>query len=172
MGAFCRPPDSGGEVLGQLHGSLSGIDVGEDQGVWLAGDFDLSHIDWEGQTAMQGCPRPGLCRRLLGIVNGVGLGQVVGGPARGSDILDLFLTSNPSLVDGVRVVPGMSDHGGIPLVTIDARPRLNGSKPRRVFLYHGAGWSAIRGDLAEVSRDFHDMPCGVVAVDGLWCGRG
>ena len=139
--------------------SLSKIDISEDQNIWLAGDFNLSHIDGENQTTIQGCPKPGLCRQLFEIINDFGLEQVVREPTHGSNILNLFLTSNPSLVEKVRVIPGMSDHDGIPLplVTINTRPKLNKSKPRKVFLYHKADWSTIKSDLTEISCDFLDI---------------
>ena len=49
-------------------------------------------------------------------------------PTRGDNILDLFLTSNPTLVNSVRSNPGISDHDG--MLT---SPRLLKSKPRKVY---------------------------------------
>jgi hypothetical protein len=80
----------------------------------------------------------------------------------------LFFTSNSSLVDLVRILPGMSDHDGIPLVTINTRPKLNKSKPRKVHQYHKADWSAIKSDLSEISRDFLDLSSEMVTVDEMW----
>ena len=135
LGAFYRPQTDGSEVIDELHSSLSNIDLSKNQ-IRLAGDFNLSHIDWENRTNAQGNTKLGLSKQLLDMANDFGLDQVVREPTRGENILDLFFTSNPSLVENVRVVPGMSDHGGIPVVTINSRPKLNKSKPRKVYQYH------------------------------------
>ena len=39
------------------------------------------------------------------------LEQMVTSPTRCQNILDLFLTSNPTLIDKTIVLPGLSDHG-------------------------------------------------------------
>ncbi|XP_072046515.1 uncharacterized protein [Amphiura filiformis] len=171
LGAFYRPPESGSDILDQLQLSLSKIDVNKDRNIlniWVAGDFNLSHIDWENQTTIPGCPKPGLSRQLIELSNDFGLEQVVREPTRGSNILDLFFMSNPTLMDRVRILPGMSDHTGIPLVTINTRPKVNRSKPRRIHLYHKADWSAIKEDLTYISSDFQDICSDMVTVDDLW----
>ncbi|XP_072041142.1 uncharacterized protein [Amphiura filiformis] len=144
IGAFYRPPDSGGDILDHLHTSLAKIDMSKGHTIWLGGDFNLSHIDWEAQSIMSKCPKPGLCRNLIDITNEFGLEQIVRKPTRGNNILDLFFTSNSTLVEKSVVVPGMSDHNGIPLVTVHTKPVINKAKPRKVFSYHKANWDSIK----------------------------
>jgi hypothetical protein len=168
IGVFYRPPESGCDVLDMLRSSLAKIDTSKGQNIWLAGDFNLSHIDWESQSTTPNCPKPGLCRSLIEISNEFGLEQMVKEPTRGSNILDLFFTSNGTLVEKTTVVLGMSDHSGIPIVTINLNPKLNKTKPRKVFLYHKANWSNIKTDFSEISRDFEDICTALVTVDELW----
>ena len=42
-------------------------------------------------------------------------------PTRGQNILDLFLTTNPTLVDNVSITPGLSDHD-IVLIQVNVKP--------------------------------------------------
>ncbi|XP_072020074.1 uncharacterized protein [Amphiura filiformis] len=168
IGAFYRPPDSGSDVLDLMQQSLSKIDLSKGPQIWLAGDFNLSHIEWDSQSTLPGCQKPGLCRQLIEISNDFGLDQVVKYPTRGDNILELFFTTNSSLVEKTRVLPGMSDHNGIPLITIDTKPKTNKTKPRRVFQFFKADWSSIKHDLAEISSDFCDIVPDLVSANELW----
>ena len=51
------------------------------------------------------------------------LEQMVTSPTRGQNILDLFLTTNPTLVDNVSITPGLSDHD-IVLIQVNVKPNL------------------------------------------------
>ncbi|XP_072047020.1 uncharacterized protein [Amphiura filiformis] len=63
---------------------------------------------------------------------------------------------------------GMSDHDGIPLINIDTKPKINKSKPRKVFQFFKADWSNIKQDLTEISSDFSDIIPDLVSADELW----
>ena len=97
----------------------------------MAGDFNLSHIDWETQSTIPNCPKPGLCHELIDICNDFGFDQVVSKPTRGKNILDLFFTNNSTLVERSNVIPGMSDHDGIPVIVMNMRAKVNKSKTKK-----------------------------------------
>ena len=101
IGAFCRPPDSGADILDLMQQSLSKIDMTKGPQVWLAGDFNLSHIDWSTQSILPKCPKPGLCRQLIEIVNDFGLDQVVDRPTRGDIFWIYFSPLTPHLLRNV-----------------------------------------------------------------------
>ena len=44
-------------------------------------------------------------------------------PTRGQNILDLFLTTNPTLVDNVSITQGLSDHD-IVLIQVNVKPEV------------------------------------------------
>ena len=46
---------------------------------------------------------------------------MVTSPTRGPNILDLFFTTNPTLVDNISITPGLSDHG-IVLTKANVKP--------------------------------------------------
>ena len=168
VGAFYRPPDSDSDVLNLLRNSLSKINLTKRQNIWIGGDFNLSHIDWANQTTIPNCPKPGLCRELLDICNDFGLEQVVTEPTRDTNLLDLFFTSNSTLVEKSTIIPGISDHTGIPVIVMNTKPKLNRSKPRKVFLYSKADWEQIKQDLSEISNDFVNMENNSATVEELW----
>ena len=58
-------------------------------------------------------------------------------PTRESNILDLFLTNSPTLVDSVYVHPGISDHLAV-ISGVKLRPSIQKLKPRNVHLYSKA----------------------------------
>ena len=53
-------------------------------------------------------------------------------PTRGENKLDLFFTTNPSLVKNSTVVPGISDYDMV-VTDYELRPIYNRPKPRKIF---------------------------------------
>ena len=67
--------------------------------ICLLGDFNLPKIDWETKTLKPDCPNFAFYRECLEAFEDCLLEQMVTSPTRGQNILDLFLTTNPTLVD-------------------------------------------------------------------------
>ena len=70
---------------------------------------------------------------LLGAVMGFGLNQHVNEPTRRGNILDLVFSNNASLVRGMTVEPGVSDHG-IVVFDVDLSAKWK-REPRRKYMY-------------------------------------
>jgi hypothetical protein len=60
-----------------------------------------------------------------------------------SNILDLFLISNYTLVNKTEIIPGISDHDII-TTTVHARPIILKQKPRNCPIYIKANWPECR----------------------------
>ena len=58
-------------------------------------------------------------------------------PTRGQNILDLFFTTNSTLVDNVSIIPGLSDHD-IVLAKVNAKPEISKQIPQTILLYKKA----------------------------------
>ena len=56
---------------------------------------------------------------------------MVSKPTKGDNVLDLFLTSNHTLVNKVEILSGISDHG-ISISNISIKPKMSRQKPRSV----------------------------------------
>ena len=71
------------------------------------------------------------------------LNQVVEVPTRLGNTLDLFLTSNPSLVNRVITLPGLSDHEAV-LADVSITPKLGKCKKREVPMFQNANWDDFK----------------------------
>ena len=75
---------------------------------------------------------------------------MVTSPTRGQYILDLFFTTNPTLVYDVTIVPCLSDHD-IVLAQVNVKPEVTKQVPRNIPLYKKANWHQLK----QFMRDFH-----------------
>ena len=85
------------------------------------GDFSLPKVDWQSSAPSPDCKFPTFYRECLEVFNDCLLEQTVTSPTRGKHILGLFFTSNPTLIDNVSILPGLSDHD-IVRVLVNAIP--------------------------------------------------
>ena len=74
------------------------------------GDFNLPKVDWQSLAPTPDCKFPTFYRECLEVLNDCLLEQTVTLLTLGKHILDLFFTSNPTLIDSVSILPGLSDH--------------------------------------------------------------
>ena len=56
------------------------------------------------------CKHPSFYRQITEVLNDSNLTQTVFLPTRDSNILDIFFTTNPTLVQRVGILPGISNH--------------------------------------------------------------
>ena len=71
-------------------------------------------------------------------------------------------------MEKVTVLPGISDHDGIPLVNINIKPKINKSKPRKIYLYQKANQTQIKSDLNDLSLKFVNIDPNSVTTEQLW----
>ena len=105
---------------------------------------------------------------MIDLANDFNLEQMVTEPTRKDKILELFFTNNPSLVEKSVVIPGMSDHDGIPLLVINTSPKISKPKPRRVYVYSKADMSSIKNKINEFSEEFCDTSPSDESVESMW----
>ena len=82
--------------------------------------------------------------------------QMVTEPKRYNNILDLFLTTNPTLVNQVACLPGLSDHDMVIAEGSDdrVRPKPNIQKPRKVQVLRKVYWPKLKSLLLEFQKQF------------------
>ena len=156
--------------MNQLCESLSRIKLTKNSQIWLAGDFNFPDVNWDTLSVKPGGAYAGLLRQMIKIANDFGLEQVVREPNRGKNTLDLFFTTNPTLVERSTVSPGLSDHDGVPLhvIIISAKPRVIKQRPRKVYLYHKADTNALLSDLRRWSDEFSSRDLTDTSVNDLY----
>ena len=123
----------------------------KDKPIILAGDFNLPHIDWENNTVKTGSNQVNHHQELIEIIEDSGMEQlhVQLKPSRENNILDLFLTNQPSLVKSCNTIQGISDQNMI-IVDTDLKPRYNKPKRREINIFKKANWDQIKTDIIDL----------------------
>ena len=93
--------------------------------ILLTGDFNLPDIRWPDSMVLPS-PQYGseINNLLFSITQDNNLIQCVADPTRGSNILDLVLSTNDSVIKSCEVVPGISDHEAV-LTSVDLKLKNN-----------------------------------------------
>ena len=119
IGCLYRPPDSDEDYMKELGVVLGQVDPQHKNNIWIGGDFNLAGIDWNNLTTLPSSPNTKICSALIETINDFSLSQVVDLPTRKANILDLFFTSNPSLVNQVTTTPPLTEKADHDIVFID-----------------------------------------------------
>ena len=167
VGAYYRRVEDDLESLREFQDSVSRVREHSDN-VWVLGDFNLPMLSWpESSPEMKpDCSHKQVYDFFLSTIADYNFTQVVTEPARGDNILDLFLTTNPALINKVNCSPGLGDHD---VVSAEAllRPALHKQRPRGVFIFGGAGWPALGAKMKLYQQSFLSNHCGRT-VEQLW----
>ena len=141
IGAFCRPPNTGAEVLEQLNLSLSRFINSTSSTVVLTGDFNLLDIDWSISVVKGQSRNSRLQSKLLEIIDDHSLTQLNENETRENSILDLSI-NNPNLISRIETIPGISDHHAIFTIRM-----VNKKQPRKVLLFRKTDTEGFRAHL-------------------------
>ena len=70
---------------------------------------------------------PSNYEEFVSLLDDFSLVQMVNEPTRGENVLDLFLTSNHTLVDDIKVSPGIArlQHYNIVVVKVNLKPEIS-----------------------------------------------
>ena len=114
LGAFYRSHSSDLLSLDQLSNSLNQLmSLTKDPVIWLAGDCNAPNINWQVPSVLSGSSNFNSHQLLIDILQHHGLSQLVTEPTHLNNILDLFLTNLPILIQEVKVMSGLSDHDAV-----------------------------------------------------------
>ena len=87
--------------------------------VILAGNFNCKDICWDTHSSLPENPIPSLSEKLLGLSDENGLAQLQCEPTRQDSLLDLFITSNKSLVSSIDTILGISTASEHDVIVVD-----------------------------------------------------
>ena len=110
------------DMAAQLKGSL-----------WLLGDFNYPKFSWEQEhmpSMKSGSGFPANYEEFVSLLVDFSLVQMVNEPTRGENVLDLFLTSNHTLVEDIKVSPGIADHN-IVVAKVNLKPKTSKQIPEK-----------------------------------------
>ena len=91
--------------------------------------------------------------KFLDTVNELGWDQIVNFSTRKNNILDLFLTNNPGLIEEALKIPGLGYHESA-LITSKINPNRKKIKPRRIFLWNHANTNNIKEKVSQYQNSF------------------
>ena len=143
VGIFYRPPNAEegeNEEVFRLIRKIS------NKAVVIMGDFNYPGINWEGMESDNNG------ERFFQLVSDCFLFQHVKSPTRGQNILDLVLTSEEGMVEGVKVDE--------PLVTSDHRIayfKLSYAIDRGVDNYNSRSLNFHKADYGNINRELGDV---------------
>ena len=167
VGAFYRRVEDDLESLREFQDSVSRVREHNDN-VWVLGDFNLSMLSWpESSPEMKpDCSHKQVYDFFLSTIADYNFTQVVTQPTRKDNILDLFLTTNPTLINKVNCSPGLGDHD---VVSAEAllKPTLHKQKPRKVFIFSKADWPFLKAKMKLYQQSFLSNHYGQT-VEQLW----
>jgi hypothetical protein len=126
----------------------------------LAGDFNLPDIDWQTNST-----KP---YSKLNISEDHCLEQIVHFPTRKENTLDLFFTNNPSLIDSVKPIPGISDHDSIVQVNFKISAPVQKTKPHKIYKFKQANFDKMREELSIFSSEYFQNNPHLNSVDTNW----
>ena len=161
-------PSEGDEVsLSNFDMSIRRICNRSASHIWIAGDINIPGFDWRNNFLKPSCNYPELTRKSVDSLSDNNLTQLITEPTRGPSTLDVFITSNETLISNTQVIPGLSDHE-IVYVKGDIKPIIHRQKRRKVTFYKKADWEGLRQHMANFTESFLVTDDSDLTADDLW----
>ena len=104
---------------------------------------------------------------FLQAVENCGLDQIVDFPTRGINLLDIFLTNRPSLIQTFKSLPGISDHE-IVYMESDVSVKYQRPVSRKVWLWFKADVPSMKADMNAFSDELTDKHSIKADIDTIW----
>ena len=168
IGSIYRPPNSGQDYMEELCDKICQLQTSNPRAtLWISGDVNLPDIDWETHT-IKGHNYPiSINQCFLNTIYDTGSDQIARFPTRGENILDVFLTNRPSLIEKCKAVPGVSDHD---IVFVEASTRATRTKQpqRKIFLWKHVDIEEKKPDVLDFSTRFTTQYSASTDVNELW----
>ena len=117
--------------------------------IWVAGDFNLPKMDWDHMCPSPDYKHPLFYRHITAVLNDSNLTQTVSLPTSDSNIIDLFFTTHPTLVQRVSILPRISDHD----IQVNTSAKILFQKPRSISPYKMANWDGMKQALEAYHQD-------------------
>lgn len=167
IAAFYKPKEDDLDSLDQLRSSLELI-ADQKGTIMVLGDFNLPKFSWIDcePSIRHDCMCRSVYENFTDILDDFNLVQMVTQPTRQDHVLDLLLTTNPTLVTKVICLPGLGDHD-IVSAEVAVKPTQNKQKRRKIHLFSKADWTTFRSKMKTYQTKFLSEHSDK-SVDQLW----
>ena len=135
--------------------------------MWITGDFNLPNIDWNLNSVTSNSYPLDICNMLIDVLSIGGFSQLVSTSTRGHNILDLFATNRPTLIEHLNVISGVSDHEIIKVESFLSAIIVQ-HKPRKVYLWNRANFTNINESWSAFSNSFIQSHNIDTPIQELW----
>ena len=135
--------------------------------VCCCGDFNLPDIDWENGSVSSHRYPVEINELAMNMSAECGFSQLVNFSTRGQNVLDLFFTTHPSLVQQCKPLPEISDHCTI---FTEMKLMINYQKPlgHKIHLWDHANVQEMKKSMLEFSSKFIRDFSQETPVETLW----
>ena len=149
VGSFYRPPWSDDTYMEEFAKVLDELSSQGRKNLWVGGDFNLPNIKWDDQQPMPSGGNTKISSLLLDATNDHSLTQVIDHPTRQGNILDLFFTTHPGLINRTSLVPPLTKEADHDIVFVDVNTRADIPKQvrRNRYVYNKADWEAMKEEM-------------------------
>ena len=98
----------------------------------------------------------------------ISLSQLIEFPTRGSNILDLFFSNTPTLVNRIEPMPGVSDHDTMVYIDTNVRPFRQCPTKRKILLWKNADLDKLHSSATTLSKNLTDNYTVNTPINILW----
>ena len=134
---------------------------------WILGDFNLPDIDWQTRTVDGHQYLKSINETFLELCFNNQLDQIVTEPTRGENILDIFFTNRPSLINKCKIRPGLSDHDAV-YIESSVRPKKIKPVPRKIHLWKKADLDQLKASCLLMVEAFNERFNTTSPVSQMW----
>ena len=167
IGSYYKPKEYDTDSLQELQLSLEKASKTK-ANIWLGGDFNLPKMNWQTVNPASNCNFISYYNNFINTFYDHNLTQTVLEPTRENNILDLFLTTNPTVVRRSSVIPGISDHN-IALIDTNVAAQVRRQRPRQIPLYKRADWDGLKQHMTRFHVDMTKSGAyNTITTNQLW----
>ena len=133
----------------------------------LCGDFNCPDISWEIGNVNTYSPDRSTQQSLIDVTESAQLTQVHNSSTIESKLLDLVLTTNPTIVTHSVTVPGISDHDII-VTDFDVKIQYQNKQRKQIYQFARAVWESLNDDFNTLSNKIKTQYNTGACIESLW----
>ena len=169
IGCCYRPPSSDINYANSMSSSIrSLLNKCPTATAWIGGDFNLPDIQWKENQITSHQNTKSINEAFMNTFQDLSVKQLVDFPTRKENILDLFLTNRPSLVNRLEPMPGISDHDTMIYVNTNVKPYRQPPVKRNILLWKKADIDNIRSMADTLSDRITSQYTTHTPVNTIW----
>jgi len=135
--------------------------------ILLNGLRQMSDVDWSDNSIKSHQYPLNVNQTFLVFLQDNALSQLVNSPTRGSNILDLFITNKPSLVESYNIIDGISGHEAVLVSSTVLVPYCHPAR-RSVYLWSLDDFDQIRQEIQFLCEELSATNSSSTPVNVLW----